>query len=347
MNPVRDNPPSFVADALPSAGISNGVNPVVLQLKKMLFEAVKIDPADGLLFSGGLDSSILASINPGVKAITVSLKSGGEDISYSDVAAGFLHLEHFHRSIDIDEAIEAIPETIKILKTFDPAIPNDIVVYFGLRQAGKMGIGGVMTGDGSDELFAGYSFMQKIDNLEGYIERMAGRMTFSSNAIGNFLGIKIIQPFLNKAFIDFSLGISAELKLKEQNGRLRGKWILRRAFENMLPGKIAWQDKRPLEYGSGMTKIREIISSRVCDKEFAEAKEEIKFINKEHFYYYKIYRDVVGEIPKPRAGERKCPACGAGLPSCGTGMNISAFHCKVCGTVLTTYHRVGDTVGNK
>lgn len=323
------------------------MNPVVLQLKKMLFEAVKIDPADGLLFSGGLDSSILASINPGVKAITVSLKSDGEDIYYSDAAARFLNLEHFHRSIDVDEALEAIPKTIKILKTFDPAIPNDIVVYFGLKQAREMGIGEVMTGDGSDELFAGYSFMQRMDNLEGYIEGMARRMTFSSNAIGNFLGIKIIQPFLNKAFIDFSLGISAELKLKEQNGRLRGKWILRQAFRDMLPGEIVWQDKRPLEYGSGMTKIRKIISSRVCDKEFAEVNPHtnnigvgIKFINKEHFYYYKIYRNVIGEIPKPRAGERKCPAC-------GTGMNISVFHCKVCGTVLTTYHRVGDTVGNK
>ena len=323
------------------------MNPVALQLKKMLFEAVANSPANGLLFSGGLDSSILAFINPALKAITVSLKSSGEDIYYSNAAARLLNLEHFHRSIDVDEALAAIPKVIKILKTFDPAIPNDIVVYFGLKQAGEMGIGEVMTGDGSDELFAGYSFMQRIDNLKGYIERTARRMTFSSNAIGNFFGIKIRQPFLNKAFIDFSLGISTELKLKEQNGRLRGKWILRQAFEDTLSKEIIWQRKRPLEYGSGMTKIRKIISARVCDEEFAEANlytnnigAGIKFINKEHFYYYKIYRNVVGEIPRPKKEEKKCSDCGAGLKK-------QAYHCQVCGSVLTTYHLRGDNGGKR
>ncbi|GAH61675.1 unnamed protein product, partial [marine sediment metagenome] len=49
--------------------------------------------------------------------------------------------------------------------------------------------------------------------------------------------------------------------------------------------------------------------------------------NKEHFYYYRIFKDVVGEVPKPSKGEKQCPGCGA-------GMAPFAFHCKVCGYIL-------------
>ncbi len=301
---------------------------IIFELRKKLVESVGRSEAAGLLFSGGLDSAVLASVNPGVKAITVSLGSYGKDRKYASSLVKLLNIEHYQKNVDVDEAIEAIPQVIKILKTFDPAIPNDLVVYFGLKLAKELGIDEVMTGDGSDELFAGYSFMQKKDNLEAYIKRISQRMSFSSNELGEFFNIKIKQPFLDKKIIDFALEIPVEFKIKQENGSLYGKWILRKAFEDMLPKEIIWQDKRPLEYGSGMTKIREIISSKVCDKEFKEAnKSSIKFVSKEHYYYYRIYKDVVGEIPKPNRAEKECPGCGA-------GMNPVAFHCKICGCIL-------------
>lgn len=302
---------------------------VAFELKRMLIESVQRDKARGLLFSGGLDSAILASANPNIKAITISLKSYGEDIEYSTSVAGYLNIKHFHRSADIDEVIEAIPVVIHILRSFDPALPNDLPVYFGLKLAKELGIKEVMAGDGSDELFAGYSFMQEIDDLAEYIKRISKSMEFSSNKIGEFFGIKIVQPFIDKKIVDFALQIPVDLKIKESNGKVWGKWILRKAFEDILPEEIIWQKKRPLEYGSGMRKIREIISSRVCDEEFKEASDStsVKFMNKEHFYYYRIYRNVVGEITKPKHGEKACPGCGAEI-------NPMAFHCKVCGYVL-------------
>lgn len=325
---------------------SNEVN-IANELRKRLKKAVQGNATEGLLFSGGLDTSVLAVLNPdmnpapftskhsfvaergGVKAITVSLESFGEDVPYAELVAKHLKLNHYHRRVSTDEAIDSIPDVIKILKSFDPAIPNDLVVYFGLEQAKKMGIEEVMTGDGSDELFAGYDFMRNVQNLDEYLGRITRSMFFGSNEIGDFLGIKIKQPFLDKRFIDFSLAIPVELKIKEENGNLWGKWILRKAFEDILPKEIVWQDKRPLESGSGMTKIREIISSRVCDEEFKEVNKSssIKFINKEHLYYYEIYKKKVGEIPKPIDNQKKCPGCGA-------GMDLNSFHCKVCGYVL-------------
>jgi asparagine synthase (glutamine-hydrolysing) len=74
----------------------------------------------------------------------------------------------------------------------------------------------------------------------------------------------------------------------------------------------------------------------VTDGEFQSASKEfdIKFINKEHFFYWRIYNQAVGEIPKaspsapsPFIGEgwgevKSCPCCGAGM---------GVYHCRTCG----------------
>lgn len=299
---------------------------IISELKKRLLIAIERNTASGILFSGGLDSTILTAINPNIKAITVSLKSYGEDAKYATSVVRFLHIEHYQRSVEIDEAIDSIPEVIKILGTFDPAIPNDLAVYFGLKHAKRLGIDEVMTGDGADELFAGYDFMKNIEDLDKYIRRISSSMSFSSNKLGDFFNIKIKQPYLDSEFIDFSLSIPVKFKIKEENGEIWGKWILRKAFEDVLPEKIIWQNKRPLEYGSGMRKLREIITSEVSDEEFERKREiyPIKFINKEHLYYYKIYKKQVGKIPEPENNQRACPGC-------GTGIEKEAFHCQICG----------------
>ncbi len=307
------------------------LNKIIKDLKGVLSEAVKRNPYNGLLFSGGLDTSVLARLNPNVACITVSLGAEAEDIPFSKLLVEHLNMDQTQNVVDVDEAIDAVPEVIKILKSFDPAIPNDLAAYFGLKQAKELGIDKIATGDGSDELFAGYSFMKDLDDLESYIRRISKSMTFSSNEIGESFGLKVIQPFLDREVIDFSLEIPAGLKIRSENGKSCGKWILRKAFEDVLPRDIVWQGKRPLEYGSGMRRLRQVISDMVSDEEFKERPPSIKFISaveKEHFYYYKIYKKVVGEIPEPKENEKQCPGCGG-------GMERTSFHCKICGHVLT------------
>jgi asparagine synthase (glutamine-hydrolysing) len=301
---------------------------LILRLREKLKEIVKRSRTYCLLFSGGLDTSILASLNPDVLSITVSLESSGEDIKYAESLSRKLNLRHYHKIVGIDEAIDSIPKVIKILKSFDPAIPNDLVVYFGLKTAKELGVREIMTGDGADELFAGYDFMQRIDSLESYIQRISKNMNFSSNKLSEFFGINITQPFIDREIIDFALTIPADLKIRRYNGKVWGKWILRMAFEVLLPPENIWQAKRPLEYGSGMTKLREIISAKISDDEFKEKKRlyPISFLNREHLYYYEIYRKEVGEIPEPGNNRKKCPGCGA-------EMERTAFHCKICGYI--------------
>jgi asparagine synthase (glutamine-hydrolysing) len=103
--------------------------------------------------------------------------------------------------------------------------------------------------------------------------------------------------------------------------------MLRRAFEERLPRESAWQTKRPLEYGSGMRSLRRIIEAQVSDDDFSNNANGVRLMNKEHLYYYRVYRQVVGPVPGPGVSEKACRACGAGMQS-------GAFHCRVCGDVL-------------
>jgi asparagine synthase (glutamine-hydrolysing) len=305
------------------------------QLRSKLKEAVERSKAEGILLSGGLDTSILAFVARPSVGFTVALKGSlASDLVYSEKIAKLLGIQHKKMEFTTEKALAILPEVIKILKTFDLALPNDLSIYFALKLAGENEISSVMTGDGADELFAGYSYMAELspEDLERYIRRLSQNWHFSANELGRALGIEIKQPFLDEDFVSFALAISPGLKVKDGVG----KYILRRSFEDLIPAEIVWRRKEPIEYGSGSTKLHEIISNMVTEEEFQSAAKivDMKFINKEHFFYWRIYNQVVGKIPKaspsapsPFTGEgwgevKSCPCCGAGM---------GVYHCRTCG----------------
>jgi asparagine synthase (glutamine-hydrolysing) len=293
------------------------------QLRNKLKEATSREKADALLLSGGVDTSILAFVGRPTMAFTVALKnSGSSDLIYARKVSSLLGMEHKEVEFTTEDALNALPEVIKMLKTFDLALPNDLSIYFALKLASEGGVSSVMTGDGSDELFAGYSYMVRLppEHLRRYITEVSQHWHFSAPDLGKGLGIEVKQPFLDRDFVRFAVAINPELKVK---GTV-GKYILRKSFEDLMPEELVWREKEPIEYGSGSTRLHHVIDNMVSDAEFQSAATNfrIKFINKEHFFYYRIYSDVVGQIPKAKAGERSCPCCGAAM---------GKWHCPVCG----------------
>jgi len=312
--------------------METGVQEQATRLREKLVRIVAGSKIDCILFSGGLDTAVLASCVPvpaaDILAVTVTLDGNGEDLHYAEVTARTLGLDHRHLSVATEEAIRAIPEVIKATGSFDPALPNDLVVYFGMKYLAEQGRKAVMTGDGTDEMFAGYQFMQEMTPADAarFMERIAPRMVFSSNILAGTFGLRIVQPFIDEDIVDFALKTPMDQKIREESGTVYGKWLVRKTFDDALPREAVWQSKRPLEYGSGMTRLRETITSLIPDEEYLHHTFPVTFISKEHYYYYKAYKETVGEIPGPGPGEKPCPACGA-------GMSPNGFHCRICGYV--------------
>jgi asparagine synthase (glutamine-hydrolysing) len=301
---------------------------ILSQIRENIGASLQRNPAEGILLSGGIDSGILAYLSPHTHGITVSLEGHGDDLRSISILRSVLDRDSILVNVTVDEALAALRDVVRILQSFDPALPNDLAVYFGMREAKRQGLSSLMTGDGGDELFGGYPYMQEIVDLDGYIRGMHRSWNFSSNKIGEHLGLDVKQPYLDDAFVDFALTVPSALKIRKDNGAIWGKWCLRKAFEPLLPPAFIWQEKRPLEIGSGMTLLRGIIAQRISEKEFKEKQRQypVKFLCKEHLYFYEIFREVIGEVPVPLQGEEQCPGCGSGIPQ-------GKSHCRVCGWV--------------
>lgn len=300
----------------------------VLTLRERLSETLQRLAPQALLLSGGIDSGLLACLGPELEGFAVSLEGGGGDGPYLEMLRRCLELKVHIVRVSVAEALEALPVVIRILRSFDPALPNDLAVYFGLKAAAERGYRRIATGDGGDELFGGYPYMVELKDLDGYIRQLIPHLQFSSSLLGEHLGVEVVQPYLEEPFLDFALGIPAELKVRQDKGRVWGKWILRKALETLLPAEFAWQQKRPLEVGSGMVALRELIAQEISDEEFQQRASSygMRFLCKEHIYFYEVFRQVVGEVPPPGPEEERCPNCGGGLPR-------GRRYCRICGMV--------------
>jgi asparagine synthase (glutamine-hydrolysing) len=182
-----------------------------------------------------------------------------------------------------------------------------------------------MTGDGADELFAGYSYLFDMsgEELREYQLHLYKVMYFSSVDLGINLGIEVKTPYLNQDLKFFAAKLRRDVKIREGYG----KWILRKAYEGELPDEIIWRNKVPIEMGVGTIKLKKVTESKIKDENFKNKREEygregVKIRNKEQLYYYEIFRGLGIEFP--REGEKKCPYCKSALPST---MN----YCRTCG----------------
>lgn len=306
-----------------------------VEVRNALTSSVQKNLSDAVLLSGGLDSSIITGIASkfvDLTGITITYKDA-PDVAYAKIIAEKHSVTHLIKHLAEEEVSDAIENVIRIMETFDPMeIRNTSVIYVSLKEIKNNGFDSVMTGDGGDELFAGYNYMRRMDmsNLESELQRLWKTMRFSAIAIGDELGITVKTPYLDQEFIELAKRIPLNLKIMEQDGVKWGKWILRHCFEDYVTREVAWRAKMPLEEGAGISAFARRFDSSVMDDYFAErvkyyaSHDSVRIRDKEHLYYYTIYRKFF-DMPKSNECESRCPDCK------GYVEKDSRF-CRTCGS---------------
>jgi len=320
------------------------IDEVAAELRALLEKAVKKNLTEDMLFSGGIDTSILATIVSKyvkIRGFTCAFKQANAlDLKYAKLMAKQLNIEHYINPFDEDEIFEVIPDVVKVLGSFDPMeVRNSITITIGLKFAKSYGSTKLITGDGADELFAGYHmYYRHVGNREklgAMLKKMWSIMAFSAVPLGKSMGIEVRQPFLDPDVKSFAMNLDPRYDVQEERGEVWGKWILRKAYEDVLPPEVRWRDKNPIEVGSGTTILPRFMAKKISDSEFAAKKKKIletdnvTIRDKEQLVYYEAFRDVVG-VPHPKDSDaRTCPQCNSNVAE-------NASVCKTCGAYPIT-----------
>ena len=304
------------------------INPSVIEkVRNGLETAVKAqlmsDVPYGVLLSGGLDSSIIAAITqkyskkrietdskeaawwPQLHSFAVGLE-GSPDLIAAQKAADYIGTVHHEVHFTIQEALDALPDVIYHIETYDiTTVRASTPMYLLARVIKSMGIKMVLSGEGSDELFGGYLYFHKAPNAQEFHEELVRKMSklhlydcLRANKSLMAWGVEGRVPFLDKDFIDIAMGLnpSDKMNIKLPDGKQRmEKWILRKAFEDLLPESIAWRQKEQFSDGVGynwIDTLKKMTEEKVSDAEFARRENRFP-VNppktKEEYYYREIY----------------------------------------------------------
>ncbi len=226
----------------------------------------------GVFLSGGLDSAIVAAIaaryleqrGERLKTFAVGTQ-GSADLLAARVVARHLGSEHHERTYDAHEAVRALPDVVRAIEHFDPSLVRSAVPNFLLAEMTSQHVKVVLTGEGADELFAGYEYLRGFDSAESLQAELMRTVHGLHNLnlqrcdrVTMAHGLEARVPFLDRQVIAFAFGLPMAWK-QSAPGELE-KRLLRRAFDGWLPEQILWREK--VEFGDG-SGARDVLTSTV------------------------------------------------------------------------------------
>ena len=279
---------------------------------KAVIDRLMSDVPFGILLSGGLDSSLVASIAfkyikehpelygklPIVNTFSIGAKDSS-DLPYARMVAEFLGTKHHEIDFTVEEGMNSIDEIINVLETYDiTTIRASTPHYLMSRKIKSLGFKMVLSGEGSDEVLGGYLYFHKAPNdmehqLEckrrvldlGYFDCLRADKSTMSN------GLETRVPFLDTKFVNLCIDIHKDIKTQNYNGKPIEKYILRKAFdikdENgkniYLPDEVLWRQKE--QFSDSVTYRWIDTLKSFTDKEIKENYASA-YNNKEYLYPY-------------------------------------------------------------
>ncbi|MBQ6813291.1 MAG: asparagine synthetase B [Methanobrevibacter sp.] len=242
----------------------------------------------GLIFSGGVDSTILAvilkeiskkrqnKINNGenIKPLNIKLYSVGiensQDIKFSEKIADDLGLELKTVIIDKNTVRDSVKDVLTAIEDANiMKLGVGMTIYLATKAIHEDGIKVALSGQGADELFGGYNrYLKHFDNntlFDAYfdldeeiyhdIANIYHVNLERDDAVSMANGVELRVPFMDKSIINLALDIPASFKIKNGEDLLR-KHILRDVAKDIgVPDYIAERPKKAAQYGSGINKI--------------------------------------------------------------------------------------------
>lgn len=296
----------------------------IAKIKEALEAAVQrqlmSDVPYGVLLSGGLDSSVTSAIAkkyaqkrvesdgkkdawwPQLHSFSVGLE-GSPDLAAARKVADHIDTVHHEIKFTIQEGLDAIRDVIYNLETYDiTTIRASTPMYLMARVIKSMGIKMVLSGEGADELFGGYLYFHKAPNAQEFHEETVRKLSklhmydcLRANKSLAAWGIEGRVPFLDKEFMDVAMSINPQDKMI--NGERMEKWVVRKAFEDMIPESVAWRQKEQFSDGVGYSWIdtlKEMVNDLITDEQMANAHFRFPIQtpqNKEEFYYRSIFEE--------------------------------------------------------
>lgn len=299
-------------------------------LRQQMINAVRShlqsDAEFGSLLSGGVDSSLIASIatkilrerDPSYRLKTYSVGlENAPDFKYSRMVAEYINSDHREIIFKIEDGLDCIRDTIYHTESYDIttircSIPMILMARFIKSEGLKM----ILSGEGADEIFGGYLYFHQAPNKDEFHHELVSRVIalhkfdcLRANKATMTYGLELRVPFLDTNFLNHAMSIRPEDKMpgvKNQFNQENGhrvprieKHILRAAFtDNYLPDEVLWRQKEQFSDGVGydwIDSIRSYAESQINDEEFCQADKLYPFNTpqtKEAFYYRTLFEEL-------------------------------------------------------
>ena len=192
-----------------------------------------------------------------------SFAAGTEDSSdlvAARIVAEHLGLEHHERVYTADEVVDVLPTVVASIESFEPSLVRSAVPNYLLSELAARHVKVVLTGEGADELFAGYDHLRDIEDADDLrlelirsVEGLHNLNLQRCDRVTMAHGLEARVPFLDLDLIAVAQRVPIAWKLPGEEGQ--EKAILRQAFTGWIPDEILWRRKEQFGDGSGTAAV--------------------------------------------------------------------------------------------